>query len=414
MRTWTLFAATLLFLVGSTRPASAERDYGIELSLRSAPRMIAQVAQVEVLGSRDAAATERRRGWLGVYVSFEEGGALRIDQVVDGGPAYTAGLRSGDFILRINGFEADRPTFERAMDSLVPGAPMQFVVRRGEDSQPVAVRVGERPDASTLAPLLLQIELQEARDAFETRLRASVDIQAAEFPFGEVARVSTIPDSSIGGVWQSSEGGQFVFGPRGQELSITSGSDEGSGRPLTVILRSDTTNPQMVLQLTELARTREDLLRRQREIERQNLAIRAQTAAEFERVSDMEARVRALQEVTEGATTFEVRGEGATWTVTRPLAPYVSGLTRVAGAEMRRVNADLAPYFGVTSGLLVTEVPEGTPAQSAGLRAGDVIIEADGFAVNTVDELRDRFAVEAREHRVVVVRQGRQLLVRFR
>jgi serine protease Do len=45
----------------------------------------------------------------------------------------------------------------------------------------------------------------------------------------------------------------------------------------------------------------------------------------------------------------------------------------VAGIEFERVDSQLAAYFGVKSGVLVRAVEQGSAAEKAGLRAGDVI-----------------------------------------
>jgi S1-C subfamily serine protease len=43
------------------------------------------------------------------------------------------------------------------------------------------------------------------------------------------------------------------------------------------------------------------------------------------------------------------------------------------GMECEPLSAQLAQYFGVKGGVLVRSVQPGSPAESAGLRAGDVI-----------------------------------------
>jgi predicted metalloprotease with PDZ domain len=48
------------------------------------------------------------------------------------------------------------------------------------------------------------------------------------------------------------------------------------------------------------------------------------------------------------------------------------------GANLQPLSAQLADYFGVPSGLLVTEVVEGGAAWEAGLAAGDVLLDIDG------------------------------------
>jgi membrane-associated protease RseP (regulator of RpoE activity) len=97
----------------------------------------------------------------------------------------------------------------------------------------------------------------------------------------------------------------------------------------------------------------------------------------------------------------------------RPLSPYVAGLTRVAGAQLRSLGPGLGQYFQVDRGLLVTEVAEGTPAAVAGLRGGDVIVEVGGREVTTLGELRAALATG--QGRVLeVVRRGERLTVTLR
>lgn len=70
-------------------------------------------------------------------------------------------------------------------------------------------------------------------------------------------------------------------------------------------------------------------------------------------------------------------------------APSVSASTvAVAGMEVARMNADLRETFGVNGGVLVLTVGRGSPAETAGLRAGDVIVRADGMRVTSPLMLR--------------------------
>ncbi len=61
------------------------------------------------------------------------------------------------------------------------------------------------------------------------------------------------------------------------------------------------------------------------------------------------------------------------------------------GVAIQDLNDQLGEYFGVGDGegALVTEVFEDSPAEDAGLKAGDVIISADGEAVAEMDDLKD-------------------------
>ena len=62
------------------------------------------------------------------------------------------------------------------------------------------------------------------------------------------------------------------------------------------------------------------------------------------------------------------------------------------GAEVIELTPQLANYFGVEDGLLVTMVSAGSAAAEAGLQAGDVITTIDGRAVEDVGDLRRHIA----------------------
>jgi serine protease Do len=68
---------------------------------------------------------------------------------------------------------------------------------------------------------------------------------------------------------------------------------------------------------------------------------------------------------------------------------FVIGNNRRIGVATTQLTKQLANYFGISSGkgLLITSVSDGSPADKAGLRAGDVITEVDGSAVETVADL---------------------------
>ncbi len=59
----------------------------------------------------------------------------------------------------------------------------------------------------------------------------------------------------------------------------------------------------------------------------------------------------------------------------------------VLGVEVETMGSQLGDYFGVKQGVLVRSVLKGTPAEKAGIKAGDVITKVDGIAVATPSEL---------------------------
>lgn len=98
---------------------------------------------------------------------------------------------------------------------------------------------------------------------------------------------------------------------------------------------------------------------------------------------------------------------------TRPLAPYLAGMNRVAGAEFTPLVGELATYFQTEDGLLVTDVAEGTPAADAGLTPGDVIVAVRGRSVTSIDQLRAALSAAEHSPTLAVVRRGLRIEVRL-
>lgn len=61
------------------------------------------------------------------------------------------------------------------------------------------------------------------------------------------------------------------------------------------------------------------------------------------------------------------------------------------GVRVQDLSDQLGDYFGVedAEGVLITEVEKDMPAEKTGLKAGDVIVEADGDKVDDTQELRE-------------------------
>jgi serine protease Do len=82
------------------------------------------------------------------------------------------------------------------------------------------------------------------------------------------------------------------------------------------------------------------------------------------------------------------------------------------GIAIQELTDELAAGFGVQprSGVLVADVVKGSPAEAAGVKAGDVIVEFGGHAVKEVPDLQRRVAATApgRPSPLVVVRDRRR------
>jgi serine protease Do len=72
------------------------------------------------------------------------------------------------------------------------------------------------------------------------------------------------------------------------------------------------------------------------------------------------------------------------------------------GIDAEDLDGQLGSYFGAPDGegVLVRGVNAGSPAEKAGLKAGDVIVKLDGERIRTVGDLREKLA-EKREKKTV-------------
>jgi len=98
----------------------------------------------------------------------------------------------------------------------------------------------------------------------------------------------------------------------------------------------------------------------------------------------------------------------------------IMGGTRL-GISADNLTPQLAEYFGVKErkGVLVREVKADSPAQKAGLKAGDCIVRVDDTAVATVDDLHRALsksakgaAPEKREVKLTIVRERHEQTVK--
>jgi len=79
------------------------------------------------------------------------------------------------------------------------------------------------------------------------------------------------------------------------------------------------------------------------------------------------------------------------------------------GVGVQDLTPDLAAYFGVSTGVLVSSVDADRPAAKAGLKAGDVITAIDGKAVKSPGELVDQLAGKQGEVTISLTRDKKAL-----
>ena len=97
----------------------------------------------------------------------------------------------------------------------------------------------------------------------------------------------------------------------------------------------------------------------------------------FENAPMIQTFPRTLQ--TPQAIPFPPIGEGGNQT----FYLFRGGASRQIGVGVTTLTDQLGDYFGVNEGkgLLITSVRENSPAARAGIKAGDIIVEADGKAI---------------------------------
>ena len=82
------------------------------------------------------------------------------------------------------------------------------------------------------------------------------------------------------------------------------------------------------------------------------------------------------------------------------------------GVVLSELNKDLAAYFKVDEdkGVLILEVLEDTPAEKAGVKAGDVLVLVGGEEVSDVEDVMDEVMdiEEGEDVVLVVVREGKK------
>jgi serine protease Do len=93
--------------------------------------------------------------------------------------------------------------------------------------------------------------------------------------------------------------------------------------------------------------------------------------------------------------------------------PFMDRHTPALGIGAEDLTPQLGAFFGAPDnfGVLVREVHAGTPAEKAGLKAGDVIIQVDGKPVHSLDELRAQLREKTAQKSVSlgILRKGSQL-----
>jgi C-terminal processing protease CtpA/Prc len=95
--------------------------------------------------------------------------------------------------------------------------------------------------------------------------------------------------------------------------------------------------------------------------------------------------------VAPGTTRYKYDGDDFIFDHDMPGFAMFGGSRGRLGVRVQDLNTDLGSYFGISDGkgVLITEVLKETPAEKAGLKAGDVITKVGERRVDLVNALRD-------------------------
>lgn len=390
-------------------------------------------AQVRFQASQSAEASTA--GWIGISFDVLTDGRGRSTDVIvtdvsPGSPAQRAGIRPGDRVLVINEL---RSTRELASLSerlhLAPGDAVRIDIERDGQRHHMELHADRRPESVVTGTMLAY-----GSDAMVETWYQAMDSLRVEIITGSgqmvtasgqnVRVVDRAPQDARVRVVTSSDGG-ITVDRRGPvqapfEFFVFRGEAHDSLREEMVEVNRMLT--ELDTRLQERERELSRMKRRNRTVAAtEDVELRQLSAARSEVSVRSDALATAMAEAARATAGLEYaqRVPGVASTASprsaslerereefRPLTPYLLGRNRVAGAEVVEVKPEMAPYFGVQGGVLITEVVDGTPASMAGLIPGDVITHIDRVVVRSVEAFRFGVSQAQETLPITLVRKG--------
>jgi serine protease Do len=158
------------------------------------------------------------RGWLGVYIYELTGDLIEalgqkegvlVNEVVDGSPAFDAGIVAGDIIVEFDGKKTESvPDLQGVVSQKTPGTDCEIVVVRDGEREELTVRLGEMPEevASTEPAerpketgwLGLKVVSPESREARQFNLAMDAGVVVLDVERGSPAeRAGILPGDVI-------------------------------------------------------------------------------------------------------------------------------------------------------------------------------------------------------------------------
>lgn len=422
------------------------------LSLTAALAALA-LGGLPMRGTAQVAAKPAARGWVGMSLHIEEtvsaaGRHTRVlvKGVSAGSPAAKAGVEAGDLLVMVNGHGAE-DQFGGITQTLKAGERVTVVVERNGKPLRMKMTAAVRPaDVPEALPWTASLGSDSMADAM-FRAMDSLRLRLIEGGSGSVG-VLTLPGSDdvpVTGnlpapgriVLRRADGSPAgVFGPPGSD-SVTVQLLPEVRPPFSFFVFPGDLSDSLQSEMAQLNGQIRELRARQAERLRQ-LAAQLPQGQEGAEASDPElqrldraleaagrravalrsAMARAAREqagAAYGIGRGELTGqstEPVDQSVFSPLAPYLLGQDRAAGAEVVSLRPELAEYFRVDGGVLVVDVPAGTPAAMAGVQPGDVVTEVNGAPIHSIEQLRLGLSRQGPDPlTLTLVRKGRTLKV---
>ncbi len=86
------------------------------------------------------------------------------------------------------------------------------------------------------------------------------------------------------------------------------------------------------------------------------------------------------------------------------------------GVVIQDITPEMAENLGIKEGVIIAQVMPGSPADKAGLRVGDIVVEIDGQKVNEVRELQFKImrTPPGKEVNMKVIREGKEISLRVK
>lgn len=368
-------------------------------------------------------------GWIGFYAGTAEQGSpgappsIVVLAVADGSPAARAGLDEGDTLLAVDGVPLTPAGLKALSAGLRAGDLVELTLRSGGQRRTLAVRAERRPTVPTTVPDPVKIRVGATRKL----LGADPDeVAAPPAPRQPSVRVRapvaapTLPEPDQGTpftvhVFRDARTDSLADALKQVERRLVAARSAEAARLRELAARVRAggrvdTNDEALRQL----RSRRQALAKDEALLRGTLEqIVAELAGAAFTTVETPAEWTMTMSMAPGAEPSEPpAGADAAppATVVRPMTPYIAGRDRIAGARLTPLNPGLAEYFGTARGVLVVEVAEGTPADAAGLRPGDVVLEVGGVDVVGLEPMRRAIAApRATQLPLTVLRKGTRL-----